>query len=54
VPGPARLGDNHGYADQADLPRDFRNLTGLTPTGLAGAGPDADFLQDALARGPRS
>jgi AraC-like DNA-binding protein len=48
-PGWAWLADKYGYADQAHLARDFRELTGLTPSGLAGTGPDADFLQDALA-----
>jgi AraC-like DNA-binding protein len=53
-PGWALLAAKYGYADQAHLARDFRELTGLTPTGLAGAGPDADFLQDALACRRRS
>jgi AraC-like DNA-binding protein len=53
-PGWAWLAAKYGYSDQAHLARDFRDLTGLTPTGLARAGPDADFLQDALACGPRS
>jgi len=52
APGWARLADKYGYADQAHLARDFRALTGLTPTGLA-AEPDADSLQDALACRPR-
>jgi AraC-like DNA-binding protein len=43
----ARLAANYGYADQAHLVRDFRDITGFTPTGLTG--PDADFLQDAVA-----
>jgi AraC-like DNA-binding protein len=52
-PGWAQLAASYGYADQAHLARDFRELTGLTPSGLARAGPDADFLQDALACRPR-
>jgi AraC-like DNA-binding protein len=48
-PGWALLATRYGYADQAHLAREFRELTGLTPSGLARAGSDADFLQDALA-----
>lgn len=48
-PGWALLAAKYGYADQAHLAREFRALTGLTPSRFAGAGPDADFLQDALA-----
>jgi methylphosphotriester-DNA--protein-cysteine methyltransferase len=52
-PGWALLAARYGYADQAHLAREFRELTGLTPSGLDGAGSDADFLQDALACPPR-
>ena len=45
----AFLAAKYGYADQAHLARDFRELTGLPPSGLARAGTDADFLQDAPA-----
>lgn len=48
-PGWALLAAKYGYADQAHLAREFRELTGLTPSGFAGIGADADFLQDALA-----
>jgi AraC-like DNA-binding protein len=48
-PGWALLAAQYGYADQAHLARDVRELTGLIPSRLAGAGSDADFLQDALA-----
>jgi AraC-like DNA-binding protein len=48
-PGWALLAARYGYADQAHLAREFRELTGLTPSSLARAGSDADFLQDALA-----
>jgi AraC-like DNA-binding protein len=43
------LAARYGFADQAHLVREFRELTGLTPSGLARVGSDADFLQDALA-----
>lgn len=48
-PGWASLAAKYGYADQAHLSREFRELTGLTPSGFARVGSDADFLQDALA-----
>ena len=48
-PNWAALAYNHGYADQAHMARDYRELMGLTPSGYAGIGADADFLQDALA-----
>jgi AraC-like DNA-binding protein len=48
-PSWASLAVKYGYADQAHLAREFRELTGLTPSRFAGAGSDADFLQDALA-----
>jgi AraC-like DNA-binding protein len=48
-PGWALLAAKYGYADQAHLAREFRELTGLTPSSLARVGSDADFLQDALA-----
>ena len=48
-PGWASLAAKYGYADQAHLAREFRELTGLTPSSLASVGSDADFLQDALA-----
>ena len=46
-PSWALLAAQYGYADQAHLAREFRALTGLTPSRLAGS--DADFLQDAVA-----
>jgi AraC-like DNA-binding protein len=49
APGWALLAAKYGYADQAHLAREFRELTGLTPARFASAGSDADFLQDALA-----
>jgi methylphosphotriester-DNA--protein-cysteine methyltransferase len=48
-PGWASLAVTYGYADQAHLAREFRELTGLTPSRFARAGSDADFLQDAMA-----
>lgn len=45
----ALLATRYGYADQAHLAREFRELTRFTPSGLARVGSDADFLQDALA-----
>jgi AraC-like DNA-binding protein len=49
APSWASLAVKYGYADQAHLAREFRELTGLTPSRFAGAGSDADFLQDAVA-----
>ena len=49
-PAWAGLATDYGYADQAHLTRDFRDLTGLTPSEYFGPEPDAEFLQDALAR----
>lgn len=46
-PSWASLAARYGYADQAHLAREFRELTGLTPSRFAGS--DADFLQDAVA-----
>ena len=43
------LAYRYGYADQAHMVRDYRELMGLKPSGYAGIGKDADFLQDALA-----
>jgi AraC-like DNA-binding protein len=48
-PAWALLAAKYGYADQAHLVREFRELTGLTPSRFTAAGSDADFLQDALA-----
>jgi AraC-like DNA-binding protein len=48
-PGWAQLAAKYGYADQAHLARDFRELTGLSPSRFGRIGSDADFLQDALA-----
>lgn len=48
-PAWALLAARYGYADQAHLAREFRELTGLTPSMFARVGSDADFLQDALA-----
>ena len=45
----ASLAAKYGYADQAHLAREFRELTGLTPARFGRVGADADFLQDALA-----
>jgi AraC-like DNA-binding protein len=45
----ALLAAKYGYADQAHLAREVRDLTGLTPTTLIRTGSNADFLQDALA-----
>ena len=45
----ALLAARYGYADQAHLAREFRELTGLTPGRFARVGSDADFLQDAVA-----
>jgi AraC-like DNA-binding protein len=49
APAWAVLAAKYGYADQAHLVREFRELTGLTPARFPRAGSDADFLQDALA-----
>ena len=43
----AFLAAQYGYADQAHMAGEFRGLKGLTPSSLARAGTDADFLQDA-------
>jgi len=43
------LAVQYGYADQAHLARELRELKGLTPSSLARVGSDADFHQDALA-----
>jgi len=48
-PGWALLAVQYGHADQAHPAREFRGLKGLTPSSLARAGTDADFLQDAPA-----
>jgi methylphosphotriester-DNA--protein-cysteine methyltransferase len=48
-PGWAVLAAQYGYADQAHLIREFRELIGLTPSRFACWRSDADFLQDALA-----
>ena len=45
----ALLAAEYGYADQAHLAREFRDLTGLTPARFGSARSDADFLQDAVA-----
>jgi len=52
TPDWARLAQEHGYADQAHLAREFRDLMGLTPGRFASFASDADFLQDALAGPP--
>ncbi len=46
----ARLAYTYGFSDQAHLTRELREFMGLTPTVFGGMGPDADFLQDAVAR----
>lgn len=48
-PAWALLAAKYGFSDQAHLVREFRELTGLTPSMFARIGSDADFLQDALA-----
>jgi transcriptional regulator GlxA family with amidase domain len=48
-PGWALLAAKYGFADQAHLVREFRELTGFTPSKFVQVGADADFLQDALA-----
>jgi AraC-like DNA-binding protein len=45
----AWLAYKYGFSDQAHLTREFRDLMGLTPTAFGGIGPDAEFLQDAVA-----
>jgi AraC-like DNA-binding protein len=45
----AWLAYTYGFSDQAHLTREFRELMGLTPAAFGAIGPDADFLQDALA-----
>jgi AraC-like DNA-binding protein len=47
------LADKYGFSDQAHLTREFGELMGLTPAAFGGIGPDADFLQDAVACSPR-
>jgi AraC-like DNA-binding protein len=46
----AWLAYRYGFSDQAHLTREFGDLIGLTPAAFGGIGPDADFLQDAVAR----
>ena len=45
----AWLAYGYGFSDQAHLTREFRELMGLTPVAFGRIGPDADFLQDAVA-----
>jgi AraC-like DNA-binding protein len=45
----ALLACKYGYADQAHLAREFRELLTLTPSAFGAIGRHADFLQDALA-----
>jgi AraC-like DNA-binding protein len=49
-PDLAWLAYRYGFSDQAHLTREFGELMGLTPGAFGGIAPDADFLQDALAR----
>lgn len=49
APNWASLANKHGYADQAHLTRELRELTGLTPARFGRVSSDADFLQDAIA-----
>jgi AraC-like DNA-binding protein len=45
----ALLAYKYGYADQAHLGREFRELLDLTPSSFGAISQHADFLQDALA-----
>jgi AraC-like DNA-binding protein len=49
-PDLAWLAYRYGFSDQAHLTREFGEFMGLTPGAFGGIAPDADFLQDAVAR----